>query len=586
MLGTTLGTNMRLPGRRISAGAAPAVEGNALRAAFLGFRGTLAGLAAISGVVNLLALTGSLYMLQIYDRVLTSHSVPTLVALSILAIGLYLALGILDVIRAQVLVAVGSSVDQRLSPIAHAAVMRLPIYGASTIDATQPLRDVDAIRRFLSSQGPIAILDLPWLPLYLIFVFLLHAWLGSLALLGVLVLTALTWLAERLTNDLNASAGKAAAARMGLAEANARNAEVLRAMGINTRATRRFEGVNAKHLAIQAKLSDLAGRLAGISKVLRLVLQSAILGLGAYLTIRGQLSAGAIIAASIAASRSLAPVELAITHWKSFVAARQSYARLATTLGALPNETAPLELPPPARSLSLEGIAVPVPGTERMVLSNLSFDLKCGQALGVIGPSAAGKSTLARAVAGVWPVTRGAVRLDGAAHERWSSEELGRHIGYLPQDVALFDGTIADNIARFDENADGSAIIAAAQAAGVHEMILRLPEGYETHLGPAGIAMSAGQRQRIALARALYRDPFLVVLDEPNSNLDAEGEAALTRAILAVRNRGGIAIVIAHRPSALAGVDMVAVIGGGRLTAFGTKDEILKKVLLKSVEMA
>ena len=554
-----------------------------LAAALASFRGALAGIMAISGVVNTLALTGSFYMLQVYDRVLTSHSVPTLVALSVLAIGLYLFLGALDVIRAQALVRIGSAFDERLSPIAHAAVMRLPIYGASATDAMQPLRDVDAIRQFLANQGPVAILDLPWMPLYLVFVFLLHPWLGALALLGVVVLMALTWHTERLTQGLNASASKAASARMGTADANARNAEVLRAMGIVTRATRRFEQANAQHLATQTRAADVGGGLSGLSRVLRMVLQSAMLGLGAYLTIRGQLSAGGIIAASIASSRALAPIELAITHWKSFVAARQSYARLTKTFDALPREVAPLQLPPPTRSLVLEGVMVPIPGTQRLVLNTISFELKAGQALGLIGPSAAGKSSLARAITGVWPLARGAVRLDGAALDRWSIEELGWHVGYLPQDVALFDGSIAENVARFEDPPDSGAIIAAAKAADVHEMILRLPEGYETRLGPGGLAMSAGQRQRIALARALYRDPFLIVLDEPNSNLDAEGEAALTQAIVGVRNRGGVAIVIAHRPSALAAVDVVGVMAAGQLTAFGPKDEVLKKVLMKPV---
>jgi ATP-binding cassette subfamily C protein len=310
------------------------------------------------------------------------------------------------------------------------------------------------------------------------------------------------------------------------------------------------------------------------------------LGLGAYLTLRGQLTAGGIIAASIASSRALAPVELAIAHWKSFVAARQSYGRLTKTLDALPGETTPLPLPPPTRSLSVEGVTVAIPGTQRIVLNNIGFELKAGQALGLIGPSAAGKSSLARAISGVWPTQRGAVRLDGAALDRWGLEDLGWHIGYLPQDVALFDGTIAENIARFEEEPDSGAVIAAAKAANVHDMILRVPDGYETRLGPGGMGLSAGQRQRLALARALYRDPFLVVLDEPNSNLDAEGEAALTQAIFGIRNRGGIAIVIAHRPSALAAVDMVGMMGAGQLTAFGPKDEILKKVLIKPVAQA
>ena len=559
--------------------AAPASARDALGGALAGFRGAFIGIMAMSGVINVLALTGAFYMLQIYDRVLTSHSVPTLVALSVLAIGLYVFMGILDVIRGQALVRIGNSVDRRLSTAAHAAVIRLPIYGASTTDATQPLRDVESIRHFLTNQGPVAILDLPWMPIYLLFVLMLHPWLGALATLGVVILIALTWLAERLTQGLSVSAVKAATSRMAVADANARNAEVLRAMGIGARATRRFESANARHLDIQTRFSDVVGGFSGVSRALRLVLQSSILGLGAYLTIRGQLTAGGIIAASIAAARALAPVELAISHWKAFVAARHSYARLAKTFEALPKETEPLQLPPPARSVSLEGVTVPVPGTQRIILSNVSLELKAGQALGLIGPSAAGKSTLARAITGVWPLARGAVRLDGAALDRWLVEDLGRHIGYLPQDVALFDATIADNIARFEANPDSNAIIAAAQAADVHEMILRLPEGYETRLGPAGMALSAGQRQRIALARALYRDPFLVVLDEPNSNLDAHGEAALTRAILGVRNRGAIAVVIAHRPSVLAAVDMVGVMGGGQLTAFGPKDEVLKKVL-------
>jgi ATP-binding cassette subfamily C protein len=534
---------------------------------------------AMSGIINVLALTGAFYMLQLYDRVLTSHSVPTLVALSVLAVGLYLCMGVLDVIRAQVLVRIGTAVDRRLSPLAHAAAIRLPIYGASNTDAIQPLRDVDALRHFLASQGPIAILDLPWMPIYLLFVLMLHPWLGALAALGVGMLIALTWLAERLTQGLSATANRAATSRIALADANARNAEVIRAMGIGSRATQRFEAANARHLDAQTRANDLGSSLSSISKVMRLVLQSAVLGLGAYLTIRGQLTAGAIIAASIATARALAPVELAIAHWKGFVAARHSYARLAGAFAALPKATDPLQLPPPARNLALEGVTVPVPGTQRLILNNVTLELRAGQALGLIGPSAAGKSSLARAITGVWPLTRGSVRIDGAALDRWSIEDFGRHIGYLPQDVALFDATIADNIARFEDSPDSNAIIAAARAADVHEMILRLPEGYETRLGPAGTALSAGQRQRIALARALYREPFLVVLDEPNSNLDADGEVALTRAIMGVCKRGGIVIVIAHRPSALTAVDMVGVMANGRLTAFGPKDEVLKKVL-------
>jgi ATP-binding cassette subfamily C protein len=332
-------------------------------------------------------------------------------------------------------------------------------------------------------------------------------------------------------------------------------------------------------LAAQERLSDLTGGFAAVSRVIRLVLQSALLGLGAYLVIHGQMSAGAIIACSIAASRAYAPIEIAIANWKGFIAARQSAERLSTLLAGVAPQQVPLELPPPVESLRVENIDVAIPGTQRVVVKSVSFELKAGQALALIGQSAAGKSSLARAVVGVWGVGRGAVRLDGAAVDRWSVEQLGGYIGYLPQDVELFDGTIKENICRFDESASSKAVIDAARGAGVHEMILRMPDGYETQLGERGTALSAGQRQRIALARALYGAPFLVVLDEPNSNLDAEGEAALTKAISGVRARGGIVIVIAHRPGVLAAVDLVGVMDRGQLKALGPRDEVLRRAM-------
>ena len=396
----------------------------------------------------------------------------------------------------------------------------------------------------------------------------------------------LTFLTERLSrNEVQASA-RADAARKAIADANARNAETLQAMGFVGRAVNRFERVNQSYLALQTKANDVISKLTAVSKFLRLTLQSAILGLGAYLTVRGEVTGGAIIAASITTSRALAPVEQVIAHWRNFLAARQSFDRLSKMLGRFPTVRQPLALPPPVERLALENVTVCVPGTERPVLFDVSFELRRGQALAVIGPSAAGKSSLARAITGVWPLLRGSVRLDGAELEGWSADELGRHIGYLPQDVTLFEGTIAENICRLEEEQDSHAIIAAAKAAGVHDMILHLPNGYETNVGPDGSALSAGQRQRVALARALFRDPFLVVLDEPNSNLDAEGESALSAAIQGVRNRGGIVLVIAHRPSALNAVDHVAMINAGRLSAFGPKDEVLKKVLVHPVRTA
>lgn len=533
----------------------------------------------ISGIVNLLALTGSLYMLQVYDRVLTSGSVPTLVALSVLALGLYAFMGALEVIRGQVLVRLASRVERRLARMAHEAIMKLPFFAGQKGDPMQPMRDVDAIRSYLAGQGPVAILDMPWMPLYVAFVFLLHPILGWITLAGAAVLFGLTLITERMVQEPTTKAGTAMRERVTLAEASHRNAEVLRAMGFRHRLTHSYERASLNHLAAQERLSDVVGGLSVVSKLFRMVLQSALLGLGAYLTLKGQMSAGAIIACSVASSRALSPIEVAIANWKSFVSARQSATRLDSVLAALPKDPEPLELPAPKSSLTLEGVTVPVPGTQRILLNNVTLKLEAGQALAVIGPSAAGKSTLARAIAGVWPLARGSVRLDGAPLDRWSVEALGAHIGYLPQDIELFDGTVTENISRFEEEPDSKKVIAAAKAADVHEMILRLPNGYETRVGEGGANISAGQRQRIGLARALYGDPFLLVLDEPNSNLDAEGEAALVRALETVKDRGGIVVVIAHRPSVLAAVDQVAVINSGQVSAIGPRDEILKKVL-------
>lgn len=529
----------------------------------------------VSGVVNVLALTGSLYMLQIYDRALTSQSVPTLLALSALAIGLYLVQGLLDVSRSQILVRLGAKLDHHLAPLAHKVAIDMPRFGFSTAESTERSRDVDVLRGFLGGQGPTALFDLPWMPLYLAFVYYLHPWLGLLTFGGALILTALTILAEVLTRRHSASTQQAAIARAAIADSHSRNADVIRAMGFSGRAIARFEKINSEHLALQTKTNDISGTLSGISKVLRMILQSAVLGLGAYLTINGDLTAGSIIAASVASARALAPVDLAISQWKHVVAARRSYGRLTETLTAIDDAPLSVQLPPPKSNLKIERATIAAPSTGTVVLSDVSFDLKAGDAVGIIGPSGGGKSTLARGLTGVWPLLRGCVRLDDADFGQWAPDSLGQHIGYLPQEVSLLDGTISENISRLDPAADGKKILEAARAAGVHEMIVRLPQGYETPLGPNGTALSAGQRQRIALARALYNDPFLVVLDEPNSNLDAEGEAALTQAVHGVRARGGIAVIIAHRPSALAAVDLIGVVQNGKLAAFGPKSEIL-----------
>ncbi len=540
-----------------------------------GFRSVCVFLFAMSGVINVLALTGSLYMLQVYDRALTSGSVQTLMALSALAIGLYLFQGAFDVIRSQVLVRVGARLDEEIAPIAHRVAIDMPRFGFSSAEALERGRDVDTVRGFLGGQGPSALFDLPWIPLYLAFVYFLHPWLGALTFAGAFLLTLLTVLSEVLTRRLNGTTRQAAIVRNTIADSNARNAEVLKAMGFAGRAVDRFDGANREHLALQTQANDLIGTFGAISRVLRMILQSAILGLGAYLTIKGELSAGAIIAASVASARALAPVDLAIANWKSFVAARLAFGRLRETVVALSQAVEPMKLPTPAKYLKVDKITVAAPGSGQVLLSEVSLDLSAGTALGVIGPSGGGKTTLVRALTGIWPTLRGSVRLDGAELGQWPEESLGRSMGYLPQEVSLLDATVEENISRFDPRVDAADIVAAATAAGIHEMIVRLPNGYKTQLGPQGTSLSAGQRQRIGLARALYGKPFLVIMDEPNSNLDGEGEAALRTAIEAVKERGGIAVVVAHRPSALVAVDFVCVIQNGKLTAYGPRNEIL-----------
>jgi PrtD family type I secretion system ABC transporter len=539
------------------------------------YRAIGAFLLGLSGIINVLALTGSFYMLQIYDRALTSHSVPTLVALSALAIGLYLFQGMFDILRSQILVRLGARLDARLAPLAHQVVIEMARYGYSTSEALERGRDVDVVRGFLGSQAPVAFFDLPWMPLFLGFVYLLHPMLGLVTLGGALVLMSLAVATELLTRRAGKETHQAAVLRSTLADSHARNADILRAMGFGGRAVARFEAANARHLALQTRTSDISGSFGGMSKVLRMMLQSALLGLGAYLTIKGEMSAGAIIACSVSSARALAPIDSAIGNWKVIAAALRSFGRLKQTLAAAGDGTPILQLPEPCTSLKVENITVVAPGSGTVLVGEVGFELKAGEALGLIGPSGGGKTSLAKGLVGVWPLLRGKVRLDDADLDQWRADALGEHIGYLPQDVSLLDGSIAENISRFEPEPNARKIIAAAKAAGIHEMVTRMPDGYQTELGPSGTALSAGQRQRIGLARALYGDPFLMVLDEPNSNLDAPGEAALGEAIEGVKARGGIVIVIAHRPKALAAVDYVGVVQGGKMVAFGPKDKIV-----------
>ena len=554
-----------------------------LAGALASFKSAFVGTALMSGMINVLALTGSFFMLQVYDRVIPSRSVPTLIGLCLVAGVLYAFQGVLEVIRSRVLSRIALAMDERLHGRVYDALMRLPLRTKTAGDGLQPLRDLDQVRSFLASSGPSALFDLPWMPLYLGICFIFHFWIGVTALAGAAILVSLTLLTEVSTREPTKTASALGASRNAMAEASRRNAEVLQAMGFGNRMAARWEMVNDRFLSAHAKASDAAGAIGTFSKVARMALQSFLLAVGAYLVVEREATGGIMIASSIMMGRALSPIELSIANWKGFVGARQGWRRLIDLLALMPNAVATTALPPPRRIIKVEAVSIVPPGEKRVVVQDASFMLQAGAGLGVIGPSASGKSSLARAIVGVWLPVRGNVRLDGATIDQWENEEIGRHIGYLPQGVELFDGTVGENIARFEPNAPAEKILAAAKAAGVHDLIVHLPDGYETRIGENGAGLSAGQRQRVGLARALYGDPFLVVLDEPNSNLDAEGEAALTQAITGVRERQGIIIVIAHRPSALAGVDQVLVMANGRVQAFGPKDEVLRKSLKQAL---
>ncbi|AGG72302.1 PrsD (plasmid) [Sinorhizobium meliloti 1021] len=550
----------------------PAAALRDCRAAFI-------GVGVASALVNLLYLTGSFFMLEVYDRILPSRSIPSLIALSLLALLLYAFQGAFELIRGRMLVRIAGALDESLNGRIYRAIVKAPLKLRMQGDGLQALRDFDQVRSFLSGVGPAALFDLPWLPFYIAICFLFHPVIGLIAIIGGLILTLLTYLTNRGTQAPAKKASEAGGLRNVFAQASQRNAEVVHAMGMSARLTALWERRNTEFRDENRRTSDIGNGYGALSKVFRMALQSGVLAAGAVLVIRGEASPGIIIAGSILTARALAPVELAIGNWRGLVAARQSWQRLKELLNALPEADAPLQLPDPHERLTVEGLASGPPAAQRLVVSDVNFTVRAGGAVGVIGPSASGKSSLARAILGIWPAYRGSVRLDGAALDQWDSDALGKHVGYLPQDVELFAGTIAQNICRFAEDATSEAIVAAAKAARVNDLILRLPNGYDTEIGDGGMTLSAGQRQRVALARALYGDPFLVVLDEPNSNLDAEGEQALSEAIMSVRSRGGIVIVVAHRPSALASVDLVLMMNEGRMQAFGPKEQVLGQVL-------
>ena len=549
-------------------------------------RGVFAGVGLLSGVINLLMLTGSLFMMQLYDRVLGSQSIPTLVALALIAIAAYAFQGGIDIVRSRILALAGERIEEEIAPKVNAAIAELPLrMPRGQTEALQPFRDIESVRGFMAGPGPLALFDMPWLPIYFAVLFLMHPAIGLLAVAGALVLIALTYLTEIKSRAPTKAAFEAQSIRNQTADATQRGAEVVRAMGLLPALETRWNAAHARYLVAQRRATFVTGLLSGMSKTFRMILQSAVLGLGGYLAIKAQLSSGSIIAASIISGRALAPIDQALAAWKSFVAARQAYGRLNKLLALFPDQPELFELPSPKALLTVEGLMVGAPGSRTPIVRRAGFNLAAGQALGIIGPSASGKTSLVRALVGVWSPLAGRILLDGAALDQWSAAVLGPSIGYLPQDSQLFEGTLAENIARFDAKADPEAVIAAARLAGFHNHIVDFPAGYNTRVGQGGAHLSAGQRQRVGLARALYGNPFLVVLDEPNANLDAEGEAAVIEAVRSVRARGGIAIIIAHRPSAIAAVDLLLVMKGGDMIAFGPRDEVMSKTLQNAAKI-
>ncbi len=552
---------------------------NPVSRAFRPVRSAFWGVAIVSFVINILMLTGPVFMLQVYDRVLASGSVPTLVVIGVLAIVLYTFYGVLEGVRSRILSRLGQRVDARLSGIVYRVSNALPVRLGRRAAKLRPVQDLDTIRQFLSGPGPAAIFDIPWLPLYLGIVFLFHPLLGFVGAGGALIISVLIGLNEMMSRRPSEEAAGQAGRRASDVEIGQRNAEVVTAMGMQTALTTRWDAQNGEYLATQRRATDRTGAFGTTIKTIRFILQSAILGVGAWLAIQQEITPGVMIAASIMTSRALSPIEQAVAHWRGFVGSRQALRRLREVLQLAEDEPEKMDLPIPVKNISVDQVFCGPFGESMPFVQNVSLELEAGDGLGIIGPSGSGKSTFARALVGATPALKGVIRYDGAELGQWPSSKRGEFIGYLPQDLQLFDGTIADNIARFRSDAGPEGIIEAATLADVHDLIVSLPEGYNTVIGRSGRLLSAGQRQRVALARALYGNPFLVILDEPNSNLDAEGEGALTGAIKAMRDKGSIVIVIAHRPSAIATVDKILCLKEGRMAGFGPKEEVLKQVV-------
>lgn len=540
-------------------------------------RSAFASAAAFSIFINMLVLVPSIYMLQIYDRVLSSRNETTLWVMTLVCVALIAVYAALETVRSQILVRIGRRIDQLLGGRVFSAIFKIAVLRPSG-GSSQSLRDLDMVREFLTGQGLFALFDAPWVPVYTALVFMIHPVLGVISLLGAVIIFVTALANDLATRTLLRDATTQNIGALRFVDSSLRNVEAVEAMGMLEGIYGRWQDKRSRSLHLQSAASDRAGAIMAITKFVRIVLQMLILGAGAWLVIQNQITAGLMIAASIIMGRALAPVEVAVATWKQFLATRSAYGRLIDLLGvvAAPRESMPL--PAPRGEVVAENVIVAPPGGRVPILRGLSFRVAAGDMIAIIGPSAAGKSTLCRAIVGVWPVFSGTIRIDGADINTWDKSRLGPHIGYLPQDVELFEGTIAENIARFGE-VDSAKVIAAAQQAGVHQLILDLPSGYDTEIGQGGMTLSGGQRQRVALARALYGSPQILVLDEPNSNLDTIGENALTEAMVNVKSQRQTTFVVTHRMQILAQVDYIMVLNQGVIEKFGTRDQILSQFM-------
>ncbi|MFG6176662.1 type I secretion system permease/ATPase [Halomonas sp. THAF12] len=536
-------------------------------------KGSFLSVGFFSMFVNLLMLVPPLYMLQVYDRVITSRSEETLLVLTLVVVFLFMVMGGLELVRSRILVRVGNRLDTSLNSRLYSAMFRRSVVAPGRQSA-QPLNDLTNLRQFLTGNGLFAFFDAPWVPIYIGVLCLFHIWLGVFALCAGIILLSLAIANEMATKGLLAEASNESIKSQELANSNLRNAEVLHAMGMLPNIMGRWAEKHYTYLAKQSQASDRAGALTNASKVLRMLFQSMILGLGALLVLQGEMTPGMMIAGSIIMGRALAPIDQMIGSWKGFVGARGAYERLNELLTQIPEEQRRMSLPAPDGHLAIETVAAAPPGARMATIRGINFEVPRGEHIGIIGPSAAGKSTLARVLLGIWPTQVGNVRLDGADIHHFNRDELGPHIGYLPQDIELFDGSVSENIARFGE-IDSKKVVTAAKKAGVHEMILELPNGYDTQISASSGALSGGQRQRVGLARALYGAPVLVVLDEPNSNLDDAGEKALSEAIAQLKAEGTTLMVISHRTSILKNMDKLLVMKEGQVSMFGPRDQVL-----------